>query len=51
MIKRNQPNTKQKLLRKNSGESTLEYPPFEIEECYSVVDYDNRDQSYYCLEN
>lgn len=51
MIKRNNPSTKQRLLKKNSDDGTLQYPQFEIEECYSVVDYDSRDHSYYYLEN
>jgi hypothetical protein len=51
MIKRNQTNIKQQLLRKNSDESTFQYPPFEIEECYSIVDCDSRDQSYFYIGN
>lgn len=52
MIKKTK-NTKQQLLRKNSGESQA--PPFEIEDCYSSVGNEDRDsgdqeQSYYCLE-
>jgi hypothetical protein len=51
MIKKNQNNTRQQLLRKNSDESITQYPPFEIEECYSAVDYNERDHSYYCLDS
>lgn len=49
MIKKNSANTRQQLLRKNSDESIQQYPPFEVEDCYSVVDFDDKDHSYCCL--
>lgn len=51
MIKRKQLNTKQQLLKESEEDSSSQYQPFEIEYCESIVDIDNEDRSYYCLEN